>query len=256
MVGIGAGGYGWAGRDLAHPPRVPEGLVSGVRVPLLVYLLGSGDDDRGMLDRSRAPEGWIQLAPYGRGTSNCYSADHAQDDLREVVAEVLAHYPVDTTRVFLAVFAGQPNLGFQWLGEGHPDVLEPANLTSLKGEIVFITHGIEDRNCPFAKTAHLAEGLKTAGARVTFLAEPGRGHDGPSARVRRDTWIGCGFWRSRTQRPAIRASSGRPSGCLAQRMSSQAATVGARSQRGTGPSEPFPAPSTISQVCMLRVSEV
>ena len=113
-----------------------------------------------MLDRSRAPEGWIQLAPRGRGTSNCYSADHAQDDLREAVAEGLA------------VFAGQPNLGFQWLGEGHPDVLEPANLTSLKGETFFITHGTEDRNCPF---------VKTAGARVTFLAEPGRGHDGPSA---------------------------------------------------------------------------
>lgn len=184
--------------------RVPEGLPPGKRVPLLVYLHGSGDDDRGMLDRSRAPEGWIQLAPRGRGTSNCYSADRAQDDLREAVADVLAHHPVDPERVFLAgfsmggygvyrtalaqprrfrglvVFAGQPDLGPQWLGEGHPDALDPANLALLKDEAFFITHGTEDRNCPFAKTSQLVEKLKAAGADVTFLPEPGRGHDGPS----------------------------------------------------------------------------
>lgn len=185
--------------------RVPEGLKPGVRVPLLVYLHGSGDDDRGMLDRSRAPEGWIQLAPRGRGTSNCYSSDHAQDDLREAIDDVLAHYPVDAGRVFLAgfsmggygvyrtalaqpgrfrglmVLAGQPDLGPQWLGEDHPDALDPANLSRLKGETFFIVHGTEDRNCPFAKTVQMVEGLKAAGARVTFLAEPGRGHDSPSA---------------------------------------------------------------------------
>ncbi|MFN7957792.1 MAG: prolyl oligopeptidase family serine peptidase [Holophagaceae bacterium] len=185
--------------------RVPEGLKPEVRVPLLVYLHGSGDDDRGMLDRSRAPEGWIQLAPRGRGTSNCYSANHAQEDLREAVADVLAHYPVDPERVFLAgfsmggygvyrtalaqpghfrglvVLAGQPDLGPQWLGTGHPDALDPANLARLKGEAFFIVHGTEDRNCPFAKTVQMVEGLRAAGAQVTFLAEPGRGHDGPSA---------------------------------------------------------------------------
>ncbi len=184
--------------------RVPEGLVPGARVPLLVYLHGSGDDDRGMLDRSRAPEGWLQLAPRGRGTSNCFSADNAQADLREALADVLAHYPVDPDRVFLAgfsmggygvyrtalaqpgrfkglaVFAGQPDLGPQWLGEVHPDALAPANLAVLKGEAFFIVHGTEDRNCPFTKTARLVEGLREAGAQVTFLAEPGRGHDGPS----------------------------------------------------------------------------
>jgi predicted esterase len=195
--------------------RVPEGLVPGARVPLLVYLHGSGDDDRGMLDRSRAPEGWIQLAPRGRGTSNCYSADHAQDDLREAIADVLAHYPVVADRVFLAgfsmggygvyrtalaqpgrfrglaVLAGQPDLGPQWLGEGHPDAREPENLARLKGETFFIVHGMEDRNCPFAKTAQLVDGLKGAGAKVTFLAEPGRGHDGPSpeAEARYLAWL-------------------------------------------------------------------
>lgn len=184
--------------------RVPEGLAAGARVPLLVYLHGSGDDDRGMLDRSRAPEGWLQLAPRGRGTSNCYSADQAQDDLREALADVLAHYPVDPHRVFLAgfsmggygvyrtaleqpgrfrglaVFAGQPDLGPAWLGAGHPDARDPLNLAALKGETFFIVHGTEDRNCPFAKTVQMVEGLRAAGAKVTFRAEPGRGHDGPS----------------------------------------------------------------------------
>jgi predicted esterase len=184
--------------------RVPEGLKPGVRVPLLMYLHGSGDDDRGMLDRSRAPEGWLQLAPRGRGTSNCYSGDQAQDDLREALADVLAHYPVDPRQVFLAgfsmggygvyrtalaqpgrfrglaVFAGQPDLGPQWLGAGHPDALDPVNLAALKGETFFIVHGMEDRNCPFAKTVEMVKGLQAVGAKVTFRAEPGRGHDGPS----------------------------------------------------------------------------
>ena len=83
----------------------------------------------------------------------------------------------------LAVLAGQPDLGPQWLGEGHPDALDPANLARLKGETFFIVHGTEDRNCPFAKTVQMVEGLKAAGAKVTFLAEPGRGHDGPSAKA-------------------------------------------------------------------------
>ena len=63
------------------------------------------------------------------------------------------------------------------------DALDSANLARLKGETFFIVHGTEDRNCPFAKTVQMVEGLKAAGAKVTFLAELGRGHDGPSAKA-------------------------------------------------------------------------
>lgn len=188
--------------------RVPRDLDPARKYPMLVYLHGSGQDDRGMLDIPRAPEGWFQLAPNGRGPSNCYSADHAQDDLREAIADVLAHHPVDPSRLVLAgfsmggygvyrtaferpgffrglaVFSGVPDLAPRWLGPGHPDFQDPASLASFKGVPMFVFHGTADRNCPFAKTQRLAELLEKAGAGLTFVVEEGKGHEAPSEATR------------------------------------------------------------------------
>lgn len=80
--------------------------------------------------------------------------------------------------------------------------------------------------------------------------------EAPASAARPGTWIGYGRGRSRIQRLEASASRGRPSGRLAQRMSNQEATVGARSQRGTDPSGSVPSPSTISQVRMDFTSAV
>lgn len=184
--------------------RVPERLDALGRHPLLVYLHGSGQDDQGVLDLRRAPEGWFELAPFGRGTSNCFSADHAQEDLREAIADVLARYPVDPERIVLAgfsmggygvyrtaferpgffkglaIFSGVPDVATRWLGPGHPDFLDPSTLGGFKGMPVFIFHGTLDRNCPFEKTERLVGLLKAAGAQVDFVTEPGKGHEYPA----------------------------------------------------------------------------
>lgn len=184
--------------------RVPEGLDPRGRYPMLVYLHGSGQDDQGVLDLRRAPEGWFELAPFGRGTSNCFSADHAQEDLREAIADVLAHYPVDPDRMVLAgfsmggygvyrtaferpgffkglaIFSGVPDVATRWLGPGHPDFLDPSTLAAFKGMPMFIFHGTLDRNCPFEKTERLVGLLKGAGAQVEFLTEVGKGHEYPA----------------------------------------------------------------------------
>jgi len=185
--------------------RTPAQLDGGKRYPLLVFLHGSGQDDRGILDLRRAPEGWFELAPFGRGTSNCYSADHAQEDLREAIADVMARYPVDPSRIVLAgfsmggygvyrtalerpgafqglaVFSGAPDLASRWLGPGHPDFLEPANLAAFRGMPIFIFHGTADRNCPFERTRSLVGLLQAAGAEVTWVTEDGKGHELPSS---------------------------------------------------------------------------
>jgi predicted esterase len=195
--------------------RVPGPLVPERRYPLLVYLHGSGQSDQGVLDLRRAPEDWFELAPLGRGTSNCYSADHAQDDLREAIDDVLAHYPVDPSRIVLAgfsmggygvyrtaferpglfrglaIFSGVPDLATRWLGPGHPDFLDAPALRTFKDLPVFIFHGTADLNCPFGKTDQLVGLLKEAGAQVTFVVEEGKGHEypAPSTMARYLQWL-------------------------------------------------------------------
>lgn len=200
--------------------RVPEDLQRGVLHPLLVYLHGSGQDDQRVLDRRRAPHGWFELAPSGRGTSNAFSADHAQDDLREALADVIARYPVDPGRIVLAgfsmggygvyrtalerpgifqglaVFSGSPDLGPRWLGPGHPDFRDPGLHRTFRGMPIFIFHGTEDRNCPFEATRDLAKGLERAGALVTFVTEAGKGHESPAS----DTLDGFFAWLQRLPR--------------------------------------------------------
>ncbi len=186
--------------------RVPARLEPGRRYPMVVSLHGSGQDDRaGVPPGAFPPEDWFVLAPKGRGVSNCYSGDNAQVDVREALEDVLARYPVDPERLVLAgfsmggygvyrthvenprrykalvVLSGAPDLGPQWLGEGHPSFLDATTLGPFKGVPMFIVHGTEDRNCPYAKAVQVVEGLKAAGAEVTFVPEEGRGHEGPTA---------------------------------------------------------------------------
>lgn len=184
--------------------RVPEGVQPGRRYPLLVFLHGSGQDDRGILARPRAPGGWFELAPKGRGVSNCYSAEDAQTDLREVLDAVLAEYPIDPSRIVLAgfsmggygvyrtawerpecfrglaVFSGSPDLGPRWLGPGHPDFRDPATHGAFRGRSLFVFHGTADRNCPFETTQALIQAFQRSGAQVTFVSEAGKGHESPS----------------------------------------------------------------------------
>jgi len=202
--------------------RVPECLDPKVRHPLLVFLHGSGQDDQGVLDLRRAPDGWFELAPFGRGTSNCFSADRAQDDLREAIADVLAHYPVDPSRIVLAgfsmggygvyrtafersgffkglaIFSGVPDVATRWLGPGHPDFLDPSTLGAFKGMTIFIFHGTLDRNCPFEKTQRLVGLLESAGAQVEFVTETGKGHEYPAP----ETIARYLAWLDRWSRPA------------------------------------------------------
>lgn len=204
--------------------RVPELLNPNDRHPLLVYLHGSGQDDQGVLDIPRAPGNWFELAPFGRGTSNCFSADHAQTDLREAIEDVLAHYPVDPSCIVLAgfsmggygvyrtayerpgffkglaIFSGVPDVATRWLGPGHPDFLEPGTLSAFSGVPVFIFHGTADRNCPFEKTQRLVGLLRKAGAHVTFVMEEGKGHEYPT----QDTIERFMAWVSQLSAPTIK----------------------------------------------------
>jgi predicted esterase len=188
--------------------RVPAGFDrnAGKKYPLIVYLHGSASDETNLagIDYLSGGEA-IELAPRGRGPSNGYTRDHAQEDIEEAIADAAACYPIDTARIILtgfsmggygvyrtfyehperyraaAVFSGLPDLGSRYFpGEGHPNFLDEKNLVRFKGLPIFIFHGKADRNCPFAVTEQLIGRLERAGAKVEFVTEPGAGHSRPS----------------------------------------------------------------------------
>jgi predicted esterase len=199
--------------------RIPAGYDprAAKRYPLIVYLHGSASDETNLAGVDYLSEGdAIELAPRGRGPSNAYTRDHAQEDIQEAIAAVVQSYPIDEKRIILtgfsmggygvyrtfyehperyralAVFSGNPSIGSQYFpGEGYPDFLDDRHLAKFKGMSLFIFHGREDRNCPFAVTQELARKLERIGADVELATEEGAGHQrpGPEALRRYHEWL-------------------------------------------------------------------
>jgi dipeptidyl aminopeptidase/acylaminoacyl peptidase len=196
--------------------RAPQGHRPGASQPLLVYLHGSGEDDREQLSRPWLPEGFVLLAPGGRGPSTWYWSDHAQDDIREATDDVMATYGVDPARVVLAgfsmggygvyltaresprrfralaVFSGTPRPRDSAIG-GAPDFLLESDLSAFARLPIFVFHGGKDRNCPIGDTRALVDRLRLAGADVTFVVEEDKGHEAPGA----DTLRAFSDWLAR-----------------------------------------------------------
>lgn len=188
--------------------RVPVNFDRSKKYPVIVYLHGSGDDDRVAFDMNPLTNfDVIEVFPNGRGTSNLYCTDESQVDIREAISDVVENYPVDTSKIILsgfsmggygvyrtfyekpgiyralAVFSGHPNLPSVWLGDGYPDFLKENYLAVFKGKKLFIFHGTQDRNCPFELTLKLVDKLKNAGAEIEFVSEE-TGHSQPPDKSR------------------------------------------------------------------------
>ena len=189
--------------------RVPVNFDRSKKYPVIVYLHGSGNDDKVAFDMNPLTDfDIIEVYPNGRGTSNLYCSDESQIDIREALNDVIQNYPVDTAKIILsgfsmggygvyrtfyetprvyralAVFSGHPNLPAVWLGDGYPDFLNEKYLDVFKGVRLFIFHGTQDRNCPFELTLKLVDKFKKSGADVEFVSEE-TGHSQPSAESQR-----------------------------------------------------------------------
>lgn len=180
--------------------KVPVNFDRNTKYPLFVMLHGSGSTDENMLNTSLTESKFIEVAPFGRGTSNCFTTDGAQIDVKEVIDDVIKNYPIDTTKIIIAgfsmggygayrifyeypklfkgvaVFSGHPSMATNWIGEGFPDFLNTKYLSLFQNTSVFIYHSKNDLNCPFNLTELLVEKLTTIGARVEFVTTTEGGH--------------------------------------------------------------------------------
>jgi predicted esterase len=173
--------------------------------PLLVFLHGSASDETNIMAfQFLLPDSLIALGPKGRGPSNAFCADHAQEDIAEAIEAVLESYPIDKNNIILSGFSmggygvlrtfyetpekfkalvilsGHPDIGDAYSGdESQPNFSRKEYLKPFKGVPIFIYHGEEDQNLPIEPTKDLVKKLKKAGARVVFHAEPGKGHQAP-----------------------------------------------------------------------------
>ena len=196
--------------------KVPKGLQAGKKYPLIVFLHGSGQDDRDLSGTGlrTLDTGYLVIAPNGRGTSNFYTADHAQEDIEEAVEDAIRNYPVDTSRIVLtgfsmggygvyrtffehpsryralAVFSGPPRILWESSAKGQPDFLEDRYLIPFKGMPMFVFHGSLDRNVQVESTRITVEKLKKLGADVTYVEEK-LGHEapGPAAQEKFALWL-------------------------------------------------------------------
>jgi len=188
--------------------RFPKKFESGKKYPLVVFLHGSGEDDRwlkhaapSIYDMADSFNAFI-LTPKGRGVSDCYTHNHANDDVIEALMDVYKVFPVNEEKIILAgfsmggygvyrvgyefqkyfagflVLSGDPSVGRKWCGTDHPDFMQESYLNKLPKKPFFIVHGKEDRNCPYKDTAAFVEKFKFINPDVVFLIDDSSGHSG------------------------------------------------------------------------------
>lgn len=186
--------------------RVPKGGAAGTKRPLLLWLHGSGSDERALFSAPDYSGGaTVDVAPRGRGASHAWATPEALADVDEALDDALAATGADPARVVLAgfsmggygvyrkfldaperfralaVFSGHPDLANRWTGtKDHPSLFDPAVAARFRGVRLFVFHGAKDRNTPFELTEQAVAALRAAGAEVELAVEDEAGHEAPS----------------------------------------------------------------------------
>ena len=180
---------------------LPENYDPQKKYPLLIFLHGSASDETTIRGNSALiPRDFIAVGPFGRGKSNGFSMDHAQEDISEVIDAVMEDYSIDRAKILLtgfsmggygvyrtffetpdkykalAVFSGTPF----WKTNVTPDFTEEKNLKTFRNMPIFIFHGEKDMNIKISSVKEVAKKLKKAGARVELQIDPEKGHESPS----------------------------------------------------------------------------
>lgn len=170
---------------------VPEGLVPGRPVPLVVLFHGGGGSATRilpMLETHARTERFLLLVPQSLlPTWDLVIGGHGPDRerLSEALAMVQARFPLDPARL---VFAGHSDGGSYALSLGLANgdavthvIASSAGFLSVHAQVgaprIFVSHGTRDEQIPIARSArpHVAQ-LRAAGYAVRYVE-----YDGPHA---------------------------------------------------------------------------
>lgn len=187
---------------------IPEGYDKNRAYPLLVYLHGSGQDDRILEKSDFIKDGYIVIAPNGRGVSNCYYTEESQQDIREAIDDVEREFNIDKGRVVLsgfsmggygvfrtfienpdrysaiAIISGHPDLARKMVDKNSINFLDEKYIKLFNSVPIFIYHSKDDLNCPYILMKQFAEKLKYSNSNVRFVEDENRGHGNMSAEAK------------------------------------------------------------------------
>jgi predicted esterase len=179
---------------------LPHDYKPQKQYPLLVYLHGSGEDDRALFRTNTIKEGFIVLAPNGRGNSNCFATEEAQIDIKEAIDDVIKNFNINTEKIILsgfsmggygvyrtyyeypelfsalAIISGHPDLARKWSSQNGINFLDEDLLKMFADIPIYIYHGMQDLNCPFELTEELVLILKKYNDNVIFRIDEQAGH--------------------------------------------------------------------------------
>ena len=170
---------------------LPEGFDGNTQYPLLVFLHGSGGDERSQmpgLAEAFAPLGYPILGPRARGLSSDYLGVSGED-VFECIEHFTSLYPnIRKDRIFLMGFSmggtGTWRLGllrpdyFRGLmilsGRVTPEILHQVD--KLRNQNIFVVHGAKDLAVPISTTRVTIAELKALNLNIQYIEYPEGGH--------------------------------------------------------------------------------
>ena len=179
--------------ELQYLLEYPKTIQSGQLLPLIVFLHGSGE--RGdSIDLVRVHGPWYYAEHYGDFPFMILAPQCKEGETWEPVKldllldEIIANYPVDTSRIYLTGLSRGGFGTWDWAlyrpdrfaaiapvcGASNYHVL---NANKLKDIPVWVFHGALDDVIPVSFSAELVKKLRSLGADVKFTVYPDAGHD-------------------------------------------------------------------------------
>jgi len=173
--------------------KVPQDYDATISYPLIVFLHGSASDEWDIASFSDLiPDNCIGLGPFGRGHSNGFMDNNAQDDIRESIAAVKNSYNIDAENIILIGFSMGGTAVFPTYAlnqnlfkavasfSGRPYSYESEHIEALKSAKFFIFGGRKDNICKIEDTEKLVGLMQDASIKVNFYIDEESGHAHPS----------------------------------------------------------------------------
>lgn len=199
------------GRSLPYRIHVPDDIAPGERVPLVLFLHGSGErgDDNvsqlihgafDLLDFTRttgnpaiilapqcpADDRWVDVEWRNRSHTMARAPTGSMDLVMALIDEVVDTHPVDAAQIYVT--------GLSMGGFGTWDILQrrpatfaaaipicgggdPSLAARIRGVSVWAFHGSDDTVVPLSLTTDMIRALKRAGGKPSYTEYGGVGHD-------------------------------------------------------------------------------